>query len=321
MKLGVMTVCLGQLSLDEACAYLKKQGVQELEIGCGGFPGTAHCDAVKMIENPALADEFAATVARHGLAVAALSVHGNAVHPNKEIAQRANKEFEAAVLLAEKLGVKTVVTFSGCPGDCETARYANWAVATWPEDHAAIRKWQWEEVLIPYWKRAGAFAKSHHVRVALEIHPGFCVYNVPTMLRLHEAVGDAVGANLDPSHLFWQGVDPVPAIHALKGCIYHFHAKDTYIDPYKQAVNGVLDTVNFGDTENRPWLFRTIGYGHSEETWRGIFSALQEVGYEGIISIEHEDALMSPQEGLSKAIEVLKRTMIFDAPTADVYWA
>ena len=133
-----------------------------------------------------------------------------------------------------------MITFSGCPGDCETSKYPNWAVATWPEDYEKIRRWQWEEKLIPYWKKAGAFAKAHHVRVALEIHPGFCVYNVPTVLRLREAVGDAVGANLDPSHLFWQGVDPVAAVHALRGCIYHFHAKDTYIDPYNTAVNGVL---------------------------------------------------------------------------------
>lgn len=214
-----------------------------------------------------------------------------------------------------------MITFSGCPGDCETSKYPNWAVATWPEDYEKIRRWQWEEKLIPYWKKAGAFAKAHHVRVALEIHPGFCVYNVPTMLRLREAVGDAVGANLDPSHLFWQGVDPVAAVHALRGCIYHFHAKDTYIDPYNTAVNGVLHTSGFADTAARPWLFRTVGYGHGAQTWRAIFSALQQAGYDGVISIEHEDALMSQKEGLEKAIRVLRDTMIFDAPTADVYWA
>ena len=199
MKLGVMTVCLSSLSLDEACRYLKEQGVQQVEIGCGGSPGTAHCDARKMAGDPAAADEFAATVAKHGLTISAFAVHGNPLHPDQETAGTAHAEFEAAVLLAERLGVKTVITFSGCPGDCETSKYPNWAVATWPEDYEKIRRWQWEEKLIPYWKRAGAFAKAHHVRVALEIHPGFCVYNVPTMLRLREAVGDAVGANLDPS--------------------------------------------------------------------------------------------------------------------------
>lgn len=321
MKLGVMTVCLGSISLEESCKYLKSLGVQQLEIGCGGSPGTAHCDARKMIADPAAADAMLETVKSHGLEIAAFAVHGNPVHPNKEIAENAHAEFEAAVLLAERLGVKTVITFSGCPGDCDTAKYPNWAVATWPDDYEEVRKWQWEEKLIPYWKKAGAFAKEHHVRVALEIHPGFCVYNVPTMLRLREAVGDSIGANLDPSHLFWQGVDPAEAARALAGCIYHFHAKDTYVDPYRTAVNGVLHTVSFADTAMRPWQFRTVGYGHGEEVWRNIFSALQQAGYDGVISIEHEDALMSQKEGLEKAVEVLKKTMIFDSPTADVYWA
>ena len=167
MKLGVMTVCLSSLSLDEACRYLKEQGVQQVEIGCGGSPGTAHCDARKMAGDPAAADEFAATVAKHGLTISAFAVHGNPLHPDQETAGTAHAEFEAAVLLAERLGVKTVITFSGCPGDCETSKYPNWAVATWPEDYEKIRRWQWEEKLIPYWKRAGAFAKAHHVRLSL----------------------------------------------------------------------------------------------------------------------------------------------------------
>ncbi|MFR1357386.1 MAG: sugar phosphate isomerase/epimerase family protein [Ruthenibacterium lactatiformans] len=120
MKLGVMTVCLSSLSLDEACRYLKEQGVQQVEIGCGGSPGTAHCDARKMAGDPAAADEFAATVAKHGLTISAFAVHGNPLHPDQETAGTAHAEFEAAVLLAERLGVKTVITFSGCPGDCET---------------------------------------------------------------------------------------------------------------------------------------------------------------------------------------------------------
>lgn len=321
MELGVLTVCLGSLSLEETCVYLKKQGVQQLEIGCGGSPGTAHCDARKFIKDPALTQAFRATIARHGLTISALSVHGNPVHPNPAVAENDREQFEAAVLLAETLGVKTVITFSGCPGDSDNALYPNWAVATWPTDYAAVRDWQWNEKLIPYWKEAAAFAQAHGVRVALEIHPGFCVYNVPTMLRLREAVGPAIGANLDPSHLFWQGLDPVAAIRALKGAIYHFHAKDTKIDAANTARNGVLDTTSFADTADRPWIFRTVGYGHGEETWRAIFSALQEAGYDGVISIEHEDALMSQREGLEKAIAFLKRTMIFDVPTSDVYWA
>lgn len=322
MKLGVMTVCLGDMSLDATLGYLKGLGVQQVEIGCGGSPGTAHCDARKFIANPGLADEFMATIQKHGLGVAALSTHGNPVHPNKAIAADDHEQYEAAVQLAEKLHIPTVVTFSGCPGDCEESKYPNWAVATWPTDHQEIRDWQWDEKLIPYWKKAAKYAEQHNVRVALEIHPGFCVYNTPTMIRLREAVGPVIGANFDPSHLFWQGIDPVAAIRELGGeAIHHFHAKDTCIDRYNTAKNGVLDTRSFSDLNNRPWVFRTVGYGHGEEVWCAIFSELRRVGYDGVISIEHEDGLMTMKEGLEKAIEFLKKTIIFESDKVNMYWA
>lgn len=322
MKLGVLTVLLGDLSLDETLAYLKSLGVQQVEIGCGGTPGTAHADAVKFMEHPELIDQFMETIDKYGLDIAALACHGNPVHPNNKIASAYHEQFEAAICLAEKIGVNTVVGFSGCPGDCENSQYPNWSIASWPPDFQKIRDWQWNEKLIPYWKKEAAFAQAHHVnQIAFELHPGFCVYNPSTLLRLREAVGPVIGANLDPSHLFWQGIDILAAIRALKGAIYHFHAKDTAIDAYNTAVNGVLDTPSFDRIEERPWLFRTVGYGHGEDTWRAIFSELRKVGYDGVISIEHEDGLMSTREGLEKAIEVLKRTIIFESREGDMYWA
>ncbi|MBZ4671533.1 MAG: hypothetical protein PWQ76_122 [Clostridiales bacterium] len=322
MKLGVFTVLLGHMSIDETLAYLKSLGVQEVEIGCGGYPGTAHADARKFLKNPELIDKFMEAVNRHGIGVAALSVHGNPVHPQKDIANDYHEQFEAAVLLAEKIGVKTIVTFSGCPGDSENAKYPNWVVATWPDDFQKIKEWQWNEVLIPYWKKAAAFANEHGVKqIALEMHPGFSVYNPKTLLRLRNAVGDTIGANFDPSHLFWQGIDPVLAIRELKGAIYHFHAKDTKIDKYNCGINGVLDTTTFDKMAERPWIFRTVGYGHGEEVWRDIFSELRKAGYDGIISIEHEDGLMTTKEGLEKAIDILKKLMIFDSEQINMYWA
>lgn len=322
MKLGVFTVLLGHMSIDETLAYLKSLGVQEVEIGCGGYPGTAHADARKFLKNPELIDKFMEAVNRHGIGVAALSVHGNPVHPQKDIANDYHEQFEAAVLLAEKIGVKTIVTFSGCPGDSENAKYPNWVVATWPDDFQKIKEWQWNEVLIPYWKKAAAFANEHGVKqIALEMHPGFSVYNPKTLLRLRNAVGDTIGANFDPSHLFWQGIDPVLAIRELKGAIYHFHAKDTKIDKYNCGINGVLDTTTFDKMTERPWIFRTVGYGHGEEVWRDIFSELRKAGYDGIISIEHEDGLMTTKEGLEKAIDILKKLMIFGSEQINMYWA
>lgn len=322
MKLGVLTVLLGDLSLDETLKYLKSLGVTQVEIGCGGFPGTAHADARKFIENPALIDEFMATIQKYGLSIAALACHGNPIHPNKEVAKEYHEQFQAAILLAEKIGVETIVGFSGCPGDSEYSLYPNWVVTAWPEDFQKIRDWQWKERLIPYWKEMCQFAKEHHVnKIALELHPGFCVYNPATLLELREAVGPVIGANLDPSHLFWQGIDPVLAIRELKDAIYHFHAKDTAVDSYNTAVNGVLDTRNLGSMTERSWVFRTVGYGHGEEDWRKIFSELRKIGYDGVISIEHEDGLMTTREGLEKAVEVLKRTIIFDSEQINMYWA
>ena len=322
MKLGVLTVLLGDLSLDETPRYLKSLGVQQVEIGCGGTPGTAHADAVQFMEHPELIDQFMETINKYGLDIAALACHGNPVHPNKEIANAYHEQFEAAICLAEKIGVKTIVGFSGCPGDCENSQYPNWSIASWPPDFQKIRDWQWNEKLIPYWKKEAKFAQEHGVnQIAFELHPGFCVYNPSTLLRLREAVGPVIGANLDPSHLFWQGIDIIAAIRALKGAIYHFHAKDTAIDPYNTAVNGVLDTPSFDRIDERPWVFRTVGYGHGEDTWRAIFSELRKAGYDGVISIEHEDGLMSTREGLEKAIEVLKRTIIFESREGDMYWA
>ena len=320
MKLGVMTVLLGDLSLDETLKYLKSLGVQEVEIGCGGTPGTAHADAIKFMEHPELIEQFQETVDKYGIGVAALSCHGNPVHPNKEVANAYHEQFEAAICLAEKLGVKTVVGFSGCPGDCDNSQYPNWVVATWPDDFQKIKEWQWNEKLIPYWKKEAEFCKSHGVRVAFEMHPGFLVYNPETLLRIREEVGDTIGANFDPSHLFWQGIDPVAAIRYLGKAIYYFHAKDTKVDEINTARIGVLDNKPYGDEINRAWVFRSVGYGHAHQVWKDMMSALRMVGYDGCVSIEHEDSLMSATEGLQKAIAMLKDVMMFEG-LGQMWWA
>ncbi|WP_281533047.1 sugar phosphate isomerase/epimerase family protein, partial [Anaerocolumna aminovalerica] len=180
--------------------------------------------------------------------------------------------------------------------------------------------YQWNEVLIPFWKGAAAEAANYGVnKIALELHPGFCVYNTATLLRLREAVGNAIGANFDPSHLFWQGIHPAEAIKALKGAIYHFHAKDTKVDAVNTHINGVLDTGSYGGLSDRSWLFRTVGWGHDADQWKEIITALRLIGYDGAISIEHEDAFMSIEEGLEKAVAFLKDIIIKDQP-AQVWW-
>ena len=321
MKLSVFNPVLAGMSFDAACNFLSEQGVPVIEIGCGGYPGKAHCDPEKLLNDKSAFDAFTATLTKYSLEIGCLSVHGNPVHPDKAIADSFHRDFVNAVLLAEKLGVTRIVTFSGCPGGSPSDRMPNWVTCPWPEDFLAVLDYQWNDVLIPYWKETAAFAKSHGIeKIAFEMHPGFCVYNPETLLRIRAAVGPILGANLDPSHLFWQGMDIVSVIRELGDAIHYFHAKDTKIDVLNTGKNGVLDTKHYGDELNRSWIFRSVGYGHSYDVWKDIISTLRMVGYDDVISIEHEDSLMSSTEGLKKAISFLKEVLIFESK-GEMFWA
>ena len=321
MKLGVLTVPLQGMTARDAFAYLHSLGVQTVELGTGGYTNNNHLKPEVYLDNPDKIAEFKDLLKEFDLEISVLSCHGNPVHPNKEKAAAYHQVFVDTCRLAEQLGVDTVVTFSGCPGDCEASERPNWVTCSWPEDYGEILDWKWNQVLIPYWKEAAEIARSCGVtKIAFEMHPGFCVYNPATLLRLREAVGDIIGANFDPSHLIWQGMDPVMALRELEGAVYHFHAKDTRVDPANKAKNGVLDTGHYGNVLDRSWVFRTVGYGTGAQMWKDMMSTLQCIGYKGSVSIEHEDGLMSVREGLEKAIAFLKIVMITEDPAA-MWWA
>ena len=320
MKLGVLTVPLYGMDLESALKYLHSIGVQAVELGCGGSPGKKHLDPAVYLHNKENQKKLKEILAENEIEIAAISAHGNAVHPNKEHAAAMKQDFENAVMLAEELGVSTVVDFSGCPGDSPTSQYPNWVTCPWPNDFLEILDWQWNQVLIPYWKDLVAFAKAHGVtKIGLELHPGFCVYNTDTLLRLREAVGPEIGANFDPSHLIWQGMEPVAVIRALGDAIFHVHAKDTRLDKYNIARTGVLDTKPYADEIHRSWIFRSVGYGNDALYWKDIVSNLRLVGYDHVLSIEHEDSLMSQNEGLTKAVNLLKDVLITE-DTGAMWW-
>ena len=322
MKLGVLTNLYGNLPLEEALKKFKDLGIESIELGAGGYPGTAHCDPERLLNDESAFKEWKSVIDKYGMEICALSVHGNPVHPDKKVAEAFHRDFENTVLMAEKIGVDTVITFSGCPGGCAEDKTPNWVTCPWPDDFGAILDYQWNEVLIPYWKKTAEFAKSHGVtKIAFEMHPGFCVYNPETLLKLREAVGDVIGANFDPSHLIWQGIDPVMAIRVLKGAIYHFHAKDTKIDKYNTAKFGVLDTKHYTDEANRAWIFRSVGYGNGMDYWRDMISNLRLAGYDKVMSIEHEDSLMTPEEGLEHAAKFLKESIIRAPKPSGISWA
>jgi sugar phosphate isomerase/epimerase len=322
MKLCVLANLFGPISLDEDLAKLKALGVEAVEIGAGGYPGKAQCNPAELLADDKKLQEFLDTFKKYDIELAALACHGNPVHPDKEIAARYDEDLRNAILLAEKIGVDTIVTFSGCPGGSPEDKMPNWAICSWPTEFSKVLEYQWNEVLIPYWKELGAFAESHHVtRLAFEMHPGFCVYNPDTLMRLRKEVGPVIGANFDPSHLIWQGIEPAAAIRYLGDAIYHVHAKDTKIDPINCARSGVLDTKHYSDEINRSWVFRTVGYGHGEDWWRELISNLRLVGYDRVLSIEHEDSLMTIDEGLSQAVKFLKANMIKEPKPGTMSWA
>jgi sugar phosphate isomerase/epimerase len=321
VKLGVLTVLYHALPFEEALDKLRSMGAEAVEIGTGNYPGNAHCNLEEVLADGQQTRNFGKAVESRGLTISALSQHGNPLHPDRSIAQSAHDTWRKTVQLASQLEVPVVNAFSGCPGDSEGSKYPNWATCAWPDDFLSILDWQWNEKVIPYWEKEAAYAKENGVNIGFEMHPGFVVYNPETLLRLRDACGEAIGANFDPSHLFWQGIDPIEAIKALgeAGAIYHAHAKDTQIDRRNVALNGVLDTKPYGDLLHRSWVFRTTGYGQGMQAWRDIVSTLRAVNYDYVLSIEHEDAYMSVDEGLQKGIDAL-RAILFTEPAAEAWW-
>ena len=310
IPIGVFDPAFPDLSLDEFIDKISGMGLEAVEIGTGGYPNNKHCPAQELLDDPAKLRAWRKKFDDKNIKIATLSCHGNPVHPDATIAARDVATFRRTVLLAEKLEVKVIVGFSGCPGGTPSDSQPNWITYRWPPEYAQMQDWQWKEKVIPYWKEAAKFAREHGVhRLALEMHPNFVVYNPLTLLKLREAVGPEIGANCDLSHLFWQGCDPVAVIRMLgkEKALFHAHMKDTCF--YKDNVDrfGVLNFVfETKDLPNASETFRAVGYGHSANTWKEILKAYMEVDFDGIFSIENEDPILSGEVGVERAAYVLK---------------
>ncbi len=298
MKVGVFSVILGSLKLEQTLDYLAGLGVQAIELGAGGYAGTNHCPVDGLLSSERKSKDFLKMIQSRGLQISALTCAGNNLHPKRKLAASFDRDFRKAVRLANKLGVEVVITFSGCPGGAAGDQSPNWVTCPWPPD----------------------YLEKNGVKVALEMHPGFVVYNPETLLKLRKAVGPVIGANFDPSHLFWQGIDPCAALQALEGAVWHCHAKDTAVHQWNSTTHGVLDTKHYRDELNRAWIFRTVGYGHPRHFWCNFVSTLRMIGYDGVLSMEHEDSLMTPREGLEKGVRFLQSIILQEAKGA-VTWA
>ncbi len=308
MRIGLVTDGLAELALPEVLRTAAELGIATLEFGCGNWSPAPHLPLDALLDSGAARGDFLTQLAAHGLSVSALNCSGNPLHPGAP--GRAHREVTSKTIrLAGLLGIPRVVLMSGCPGGPGDAN-ANWITTAWPPEAARVLDWQWSEQVIPYWRglvqEAGA---AGVVRLCLELHGQQTVYNVASLFRLREAVGPMVGANLDPSHLFWMAADPLAAVAALGEAIHHVHAKDTRINAPVAAVNGQIDTTPMDRLAARAWSYVTLGEGHDVGWWRRFCTALRAAGYDDVLSIEHEDIALPPLEGVRRSVALLREAM------------
>ena len=308
MRIGLVTDSLGDLPPDRMMTTAAALGIETLEFCCGNWSSAPHIDVDTLLDSALARRAFADVVRDHGLGISALNCSGNPLHPG-EPGARHREVTSQTIRLAGLLGVPRVVLMSGCPGGPGDAN-ANWITTAWPPEAARVLQWQWDEMVIPYWRGLVAEAQAAGVtKLCIELHGQQNVYNVETLLRLREAVGPTVGANLDPSHLFWMGADPLAATRALGDAIYHVHAKDTRIDPTTSGINSRIDTKPMDRLRERSWSYVTLGYGHDVHWWKEFCALLRLFGYDDVLSIEHEDLLLPPLDGVRKSVALLREAI------------
>jgi sugar phosphate isomerase/epimerase len=298
MELGLYTDSLAALERSAVLDVAVEVGATAIEIATGGQSSAPHLDRRELLASPDARARLLEDVASRGLHLAALNCSAWLLHPQRAAEQRAI--VEETFRLAALLGVRTVVTMSGCPGDGQSATTVNWPAYAWPDELLDLHRRQWDE-MVALWLELAPAARDAGVRVALELHPLQLVYNTPTLLELRTAVGDVVGANMDPSHLFWQQMDPLAVIAALGPAVHHVHLKDTAFEPAQVALAGVLDLRSFERPEGRAWNFRTVGRGHDQVFWAAFVEALAAAGYDGSLSIEHEDRSEDARVGVAES--------------------
>lgn len=307
MKLGFVSDSLGGMSFETLLDNAARLDVSGVEVNTGGWSTAPHFDLETMKSSTDARRHFAKAFESRGLEIIALNANGNPLHPTQPEQGECLKD---TIRIAGEMGIKTVCTMSGLPAGRADDLMPNWVVSSWPPETQAILRYQWEEMLFPFWTEIAALANENGVeRIALELHGNQCVYNVPSLLKLRAAIGSVIGANLDPSHLFWMGADPLVAAEALGEAIYHVHAKDTMQNAPVQAKTSLLENGSLMDIPARSWSYITLGFGHGEEWWRQFCYRLKMAGYDGWLSVEHEDVLLNSFEGLEKSIALLKGVM------------
>jgi sugar phosphate isomerase/epimerase len=300
MRIGVVTEAFGDAPLEGVLAALaaRAPSVSAVELASGGYPATPHCERALLLRDDAARERWRDAIESRGFRVAALNAWGNPLHPDAAIAQAHDRDLRESIRLAAALGVERVLALAGCPGEGRP----RFAAGGWLPYLEGEHERQWREVGEPYWRGISEYARREHPSVAIcvELHPGTLVYNTATFEEL-AACGDNLAANVDPSHFFWTGIDPL-AVAARLSRVAYAHLKDVAFDEDALALNGVLD--HRWPSEAASWRFATVGRGRDASWWRSFLDVLSARGVTDV-AIEHEDALVPAIEGIAEAATVL----------------
>lgn len=314
MHLTFLTDAVGALPLDAVLDLAAETGVDGIELATGNWSSAPHVDLRRLTDDATARRELRAAIDDRGLQLVALNANGNQLHPVE--GESHDRVVRDTLRLAAELEVPTVVLMSGLPAGAPDDRCPNWITTSWPPEAEAMLRYQWDDVALPYWNALAAEAAQLGVRLAVEMHGRQLVFNPTSFLRLRDALDHEVTANLDPSHLMWQGCDIVAVVESLGASIGHVHAKDVRIEPRRSAVDGLLDPLPPSAWQARTWNYVTLGNGHvgGGEFWREFVYALHRVGFDGALSVEHEDVLVGGEEGLRRAVSILQPLLFHDAP-------
>ncbi len=311
MKIGLVTDCLGDQPFEELLKTCRSLGITQVELGVGNWSEAPHVALDTLLESEAMREEMKEQLQAYGISISAFNCSGNPLAPG-EWGKREDAVTRKCFQLSEYFGLDTVVMMSGLPGGGSEDCYPNWVVTSWPPETQEMLRYQWNTVAIPYWRELVKIAAAHGVtRLALEPHGCQLVHDVENFYRLRDACGGdpAIGFNLDPSHLFWMGADPLAVARELGKAVYHVHIKDVRVEK-PAALNTLMDGKNVLEYAKRSWNFAIPGYGHDERWWREFLVTLKMAGYDGVLSIEHEDYTMDTLVGLRKTVKLLHDNIV-----------
>jgi sugar phosphate isomerase/epimerase len=308
LRIGVVLEAFLDRPLEDVLPWLAQAApeVTDIEVGAGGYAPHPHCDVAELLQSAQARTAWLDLTARHGLRLDALNAWGNPLHPDEDLARRHDEDLRNAIRLAVLLGADRVVAMAGCPAGAPGDRVPHFGAGGWLPYLEGVYERQWTERIEPYWTELAAFAAAEApgLLVCLELHPGTCAFNVETFRRV-AALGPSIGANLDPSHFFWMGMDGHRVAEALGDRVGHAHGKDTVFHADSLALNGLLDRRWPEPADQMPWTFAVPGRGHDLAWWTGLVRALAGSRAQ-VVSIEHEDPFVPAETGVPEAARVLR---------------